>query len=754
MLKRDRQTDSRNVNNYGAAGGLALIGPADVLRVLKRQWPVIVAATVLCLLLAGLFLVTAAPKYTATMTLLIDTRKTQLLQSQLVLGEMALDASGVESQAEILRSDTIAARVVQDLKLTEDPEFVGGSQGFIASILAGLFGGNAPRSTELTQQLAVEQLQRNLQVKRVGLTYAIEVGYTALEAAKAKQIANAIGEAYLVSEMDSRYQATRRASQWLQDRMQELRNQVSTAETEVQQFKVTNNIIDTSRGLISEQQLGDLNTQLSVARAATAESKARLDRIQNITKDGGDAIADGTVTDALRNEVITRLRAQYLDLSAREADWSARYGRNHNAAVNLRNQMSELVKSMRSELARIAQTYASDYEIARARELSLEGSFNASIDQSAVTSQAQIKLRDLESRSNSLRNLYDNFSLRNMEAVQQQTYPASEARIISPASEPLRKSSPKSLVIIAVALVGGLGLGGAAAFVREQMDNVFRESTEMEQVTGIECLGILPRVEVIRSGDVQPADPERRRLGTDLGIAHHVVEAPFSRFTETLRNVKVAIDIAGLQLTTRVIGIASALPEEGKTTVASNLANLIASNQQRVLLIDADLRNPALTRAIAPDARVGLIEVIQGRVAEQDAIWVDPITGLHMLPAVVGGRISHTADLISSDAMAKLLIRLRERYDRIILDLPPVLPVVDVKAASHLIDGFVFVTAWGKTQKDVVLDALDQVGLQPGRAIGSVLNGAGQGVLRRLEAADGRYYSDYHNGYGYRGPKA
>ena len=743
MLKRDRQTEQRNVDHdSGSSSTFALISPADVVRLLRRQWPVIAGCVAACLVLAGLYLITAAPKFTSAMTILIDTRKTQLFQNQQVVGEMAIDASAVESQAEILRSDTIALAVVRNLKLIEDPEFVDVTPGFIASIAQSVLGTDEPISDEAKERIAVTQLQRNLQIKRIGLTYAIDVSYTALSRDKAAKIANAIGDAYLVGEMDSRYQATLRASRWLQDRMAELREQARKADGEVQAFKTANNIIDTGRGgLISDQQLQDVNTQLIAARAATAESKARLDRIQNISQER-DNIPDATVADALRNDVITRLRAQLLDLSAKEADWSARYGKMHTAAVNLRNQMRELRTNLGSELGRIAETYKSDYEIARAREQALQDSFNGLVGQSTVNGQAQIKLRDLESSAQSFRNLYDNFLQRFMEATQQQTFPITEARIITPASEPLRKSSPKTLLILAMAMAGGLGMGAAAAFVREQMDNVYRDGTEMEESTGIECLGILPQIDPPAVPNPAPADPVRRLIRGDIGIGRHVVDAPFSRFTETIRSMKVAIDIAGLRLTTRVIGVASALPQEGKTTVATNLAELIATTHQRVLLIDADLRNPALTRSVVPEAKLGLVEIIQGKCTYADAVWIDPMTGLHILPAVVSGRISHTADIISSNEMANLLMALREQYDYIVLDLPPVLPVVDVKAAAHLIDGFIFVAAWGKTHKDVVLDALASVSLLPERAVGSVLNGAARGVLRRLEASEGRYYAD------------
>ncbi|WP_342359359.1 AAA family ATPase [Terrarubrum flagellatum] len=750
MLKSTPHSELRAERDFESQSPFSSINLDTIFRILRRQWPVIAGFTFVALLAAVIFLLTAAPKYTASMTILIDTRKTQLFQTQQVVGDMAIDSSAVESQAEILKSDSTALAVIRNLKLLEDPEYSGEGSFSLIKTITGLFvGPDAPDSQERKERMAVEQFAKALQVKRVGLTYAIDVSFQSLSGEKSARIANAIADAYLVGELDSRYQATLRASRWLQDRMAELRQQATAAETEVQKFKAANNIIDTGRGTISDQQLTDVNTQLTAARAGTAEAKARFDRIQNIAQEK-ETIPDATVADALRNDVITRLRAQLLDLTAREADWSSRYGVNHTAAVNLRNQMRELRRNMSDELSRIAQTYKSDYEIAMAREQALQDSLRALTDQSNVTSQAQIKLRDLDSTAQSFRNLYDNFLQRFMEATQQQTFPITEARVISAASEPLRKSFPKTLLVVAIALVAGLGLGSGVAFLREQMDNVFREEDQIEQATGIECLGVTPRVEIASTAPSAPADLGQRILRSNIGVNRHVLDAPFSRFTETIRRVKVAIDIASLRRPTRVIGVCSALPQEGKTTIAANLAQQMASSNHRVILVDADLRNPALTRAIASEATEGLVEVITGKRAENEVIWVDPVSGLHVLPAVIDGRISHTADLISSDEMGNLLNRLRDKYEYVVLDFPPVLPVVDVKAASYLVDGFVLVVGWGKTKKDVVMSALSSVDLVSERMIGSVLNGASVAMLRRLEASEGRYYADYHHGYGYR----
>ena len=183
-----------------------------------------------------------------------------------------------------------------------------------------------------------------------------------------------IADEYILDQMDAKYQATQRASSWLQDRIRELRDQASAAERAVVKFKTQNNIVTTGGGekggrLISDQQVSELTSQFMIARAQSAEARARLDRIETVldTNSGG-ATADATVTDSLHNEVVNKLRSQYLELARREADFTARMGEGHLAVVNVRNQMREIQNSIRNELQRIAETYKSDYQIAKQRE--------------------------------------------------------------------------------------------------------------------------------------------------------------------------------------------------------------------------------------------------------------------------------------------------------------------------------------------------------------------------------------------------
>ena len=727
----------------GSTRRLMATGTTDMVLIwqnLRRQWKLVAGITFAMIGLSVFYLLTTPPRYTAVTEIVIDPRKSNPYQAQATSTDQLADAAYIESQVGIIKSESVALSVINKLRLATDPEFSAPSAGLIGTVIGLITRSETPRSDYERERLAVTTFAKNIAVKRVGTTYVVQIAFTSLHRARASEIPNAISDAYMVGELEARYQSTRRASGWLQARLKELRQQATEADEAVQRFKSDNNIVDTNRGLMSDQQLAEVNNQLVTARASTAEAKARLDRVQEIARSD---VPEATVTDALRNEVITRLRAQYLDLAAKEADWSARYGYNHAAAANLRNQMREIKRSISDELRRIAETYRSEYEIALTREKSLQQSLDRLVTQSAVTSQAQVKLRDLESSAQTARNLYDTFLQRSMEATQQLTFPVSDARVITAATEPLRRSHPQPIIVLGGGAFAGIMIGLATAIVRSKMDRVFRTPADVEQFADIECLGIAPKIRVSNPTGDQRLDVENKLLAQDLGIYRHAVKAPFSRFAETLRSVKVAADLTGLAREMKVIGVTSSVPREGKTVLSVNLAQLLAQSGHRVLLIDGDLRNPSLTRSIVPVATSGLIDVLNGE-AEIVALWTDPVTSLRVLPAALRTRLSNTAELISSRAMAELLARARKVYDFIVIDLPPIVPVVDTIAISHLVDGFVFAIEWNTTTHDAVREALSIAGGVRDRLLGSVLTQGDPSALKQLEAHRGRHYNNYY----------
>jgi succinoglycan biosynthesis transport protein ExoP len=229
-----------------------------------------------------------------------------------------------------------------------------------------------------------------------------------------------------------------------------------------------------------------------------------------------------------------------------------------------------------------------------------------------------------------------------------------------------------------------------------------------------------------------------------------VVDAPLSRFTESIRSLKIAADLHRINKSNKVIGLTSSLPNEGKSTIATALAQIVAHSGHRALLVDLDLRNPSLTRRVSPNAQAGLLEVIAGEIGLDEVIWTDPRTRLSFLPAVVHTRLAHSSELLSSEATKNLFERLRAAYDYIIVDCSPLAPVVDVRALKHLVDSFLFIIEWGRTKIDVVEHALGVPSGVYENLLGVVLNKADMARLGRYEVYRGNYYHnrDYAR-YGY-----
>src|SRR5262245_55946645 len=320
-----------------AAGGMSLEFILDFVR--RRLWLILFSMLFMCGLGFTYFVAVPAP-YTGVATLAIDTRKFQLFQQSASLGDQSVDsAAQVESQLEVLKSEKIALKVISELHLADDPEF-----GYAAAIpivfISNLLERRRPESEIWRTRNALRLFDKRFTLRRRGMAYVIDINFESLSPDRAAQIANAIAHAYITDQFEAKYEVTREGSKWLEGRIRELRDQVSAAEKAVNDYKARNNIVETGKGrLITEQQLSDLNTQLSIARAKTSEMRARLDRMNEMLNDPNDAaVINATINDG-NNPLITKLRTQYLELAAREVDWSEKYGRNHLAAVNARNTM-------------------------------------------------------------------------------------------------------------------------------------------------------------------------------------------------------------------------------------------------------------------------------------------------------------------------------------------------------------------------------------------------------------------------------
>jgi succinoglycan biosynthesis transport protein ExoP len=708
---------------------------------LRRQYPTFLIALLVTLALGAGYLLIIRSTYTAQATIIIDTRKLQPYQTQNSLfAEVPVDSPAVDSQLELIRSDNIARSVIRDLHLAEEPEFSRYGGGLIGNLLYYFYEFFEPgdNSKNEIERRALREFSKNLAARRVGVTYVIEIAYHSAQPDRAAQIANAVAEAYINDQLDAKYQSARRAGNWLADRIQELKQQAISADKSIVDFKSKNNIVDAGGRSISEQQVAELNSQLLAARTGTAEARARLDRIEQIMKSD---VRDATVTDTLRSDVVSKLRSQYLEIANREADLSARYGASHMAAVNLRNQMREIAKSIAAELGRIAETYKSDYEIAKQREGEAQRALDDAVIRSQIGGQAQVQLKELESNSQTYRSLYETFLQRYTESIQQQSFPITEARVISTAGRPSKRSSPKTLLVLSIACAGGLMLGFGIGLMRDLSDRVVRTSDQVERLLGADCLATLP---VLPAVAALPSDrnPSAHAMNAEAGAFWAVVNAPFSRYAEGIRSIKVAIDLNSRARTGRVVGFSSALPSEGKSTIAAALALLSAQAGAKVILIDGDLRNPSLTKLMAPNAPAGLLQAISGELPVDDLILRDEATGLHFMPTVIREPIAHTSEILASDAMRAMIERLSGIYDYVIIDLSPLAPVIDVRSTGHFISTYLLVVEWGKTNIDVLERTLANARHIRENLLGVILNKANTNLLKRYEGYGNSYYYD------------
>ena len=725
----------------------------QLLGTVRRQYWVILFVGALTMALALIYVVAATPRFMAVATMFIDRGKVQpFAQQQQILIDNPMDSAAIEGQLQILKSDTIALSVINSLHLADDPEF-GGSIDKSAGTIFGLFSGLSHSNNSDRTRNALASFKLRLTAGRVGMSFVIEISFISDKPERAAQIANAIVEAYIDDQLEAKYEITRRANDWLQSRLGELQRQSADSEHAVADFKAKNNLLNVGNGQSADEQLiSQLNTQLLEARAQTSSAQARLDRIEQIIRAAGD-IDDpttGTVADTLNSPVINQLRTKYLELVNREADLAARVGSNHLAVINMHRQIREIRNSILDELKRISETYKSDFEIAKQRQADVEKRLEGAISVSRSASQAQGALNALESKARAYHSLYDNLLQRYTELSQQESLPTTEARFITRASPPLDKAYPKTRLVLAGALFAGLMLGFGVGFLREMLDSVFRTTKQIGAALHTNCLAVVPLAEKPPASSSPAAEPKLQLESASLrtmirrsSILWTVNDSPLSRFAEAVRAVKLAVDL-GVPEQSKVIGITSAIPNEGKSTISANLAVLMAQVGARVLLVDGDLRNPSLSRALAPAAKGGILEVVSGKSSLSDVLWTDISTNLAFLPAAMSFRLADSNEIFSNDLTKQLFKELRQSYDYIIVDLSPLVPVIDVRATTNLVDAYVLVVEWGRTKIKLVEHALGEAGNLYENLLGVVLNKANMDVVHRYDGHLEGYYRNEH----------
>jgi succinoglycan biosynthesis transport protein ExoP len=723
----------------------------ELFRIARRRLPVIAGLTLLGTLLATIYAFQLTPLYTANATLLIEPRKTKITDTEAVLGSIGTDWEAIESEVELIRSIAVARRVAEKLGLAKAEPPEPSLDGLLESI--SLLG---PETVPILEPDAVTPhayaVRSGLSVSRKRDTYLINVSYTDDDPQFAARAANAFAEAYLMDQVEAKFEATRRANLWLDTRLAELRDRVRESERAVETYRAENNLVQSEGETLTEQQVGDLNQQLILARAKTAEAQAMLEQVREVLKRGGEP---SSFANNVQSQVIGQLRARLSELRRELAELGAKYGSRHPAVVNVRAQMADSERQIQAEMERILASSENAYRAALSREESIAQSLREIKGEAAELSQAEIRLRELEREAAANRALFESFLTRFKETTEQATLQTPDSRIIEAATVPGAPSKPNRQSIILMGLVLSLAAGAALALLLEQLDNGFRTGRQVEEVFGAPLLASVPMlegprpevsiagmVEQVKSGIVErlPWQAGRERpAGGQAAHARLVLDKPLSPYTEAIRSLRMGLRYANLDDPARIVLITSALPGEGKSTLASNLAQHAANTGEKVLMIDMDLRHPVLTAIHAPDAGDGLVELLTGEARSGDVVRIDPETALRFIPASRSELVTHAAEVLGSRKVKDFLWRLRDIFDLVVIDSSPLLPVTDSRALVAAVDAVVFVVRWETTSQDAVKSAMRQTFGLHERLAGVVLN--------QVNVSRARHYDYYKSGY-------
>ena len=672
----------------------------DLHRQLRVLWA---QRDVIFLCVAGVFILTWAlmstmtPQYRATAEVMMENHNQRGIDLKNFMNQLQPNQIQVLSQVEVIKSRSLAERVVDRLKLMEDPEFNSSLRPppkfSIAKLLAPvdrIFSHSAPAPDISAEDKAarararvVGQLLSGLDVKPVQQSLVITLTYRSPNPKKAAEIVNAFADGFVLDQIEARFELTKQLTDWLNGRLEGLRQQVSDSERAVESYRSNNGLFE-NKGLLGvQQQLTELNSQLITAQANRATVEAKVAHIESLQNSDEAELLD--------SPLIQKLKEQEEQQAREISEISIRYGEKHPTMIKALAAQQELRNKIKFEVDRLIQVERGELTIARSRESALRDQIRRLEETVQSKNQLGIRLHDLEREAQSNRAIYETFLTRSKESSQEEDIRQAEARVISRAETPEAPSSPNRSLMTTSALVGGLLLGAIVVFLREHLNRTVRSPEQLEAITGVPSLGM---IQMLKAG------------GKDKDSSRHsyLVDHPHSAFAESFRGLWVSLKHAERNSIPRVVVVTSSLPGEGKSFTSLSLARTVAGMGGRVALVDCDLRRPTLAKVTGVKPEHYFDEALSGDLPISDVIVRDNLTELDIVASRALKR--PPMDLLNSPRMSAIIDELRDSYDLVVIDTPPTMAVSDVQIIGQKADKVLFAVRWEKTPKEVVLTVL------------------------------------------------
>lgn len=728
----------------------------------RRQARVMAICIAIGLVLGILYIVLTPRTYMATSQILIDQRMQSAVSDVAPISRSSELESEILNQTEILRSTRVARVVAQAEGLATDIDFLNPPPSFFSQVtslitlpISTLFGGPDGSETRVLTEISVDsaatRLSNGIFVSRVGRSSVIRLGYQSHSPDLAYRIVNAYTQAFLQDQLNADLEASRDAADWLQQRLGELGESQREAALAVEQFRLESGLSFSLDEGLANQRLQALTSQLIIAQAETVRIRALSEQITQIIA-AGPEMAGANVSliagsDADDPEV-RELRTRFTSIEQRLGELIAVYGEDHPQVAALQRERVSVSAQLYTLLQRLNERYRGELSIAELRESGLRADIEAEGMTSATANQAQIQLNELQQRAAALGVLYNSYLSRYEETIQRQSFPIPAVRVITEPSRPSNPSGPRLMFSLAAFLVFGGIMGLGFGTLNELRERSFRLGSQLTRETGARFLGYLPKVRAAggrRNGPNERPDSVHRNVLDQ--ISDRRANAPTTAFVETLKATKITLQTLQHSGKGVAVGIASILPGEGKTTYSIALAEMLAADGANTLLIDADLRKCTATDILVPDADIGLPDVARGRPWRQVMTYLD--SGLAVIPASSRESAMRGGDSLTTSSTQVMLEETRQLFDYVIIDLPPLGPVVDALSVLPWTDGFVLVTEWGKTPRRLVRSLFESEERMRDDVLGVVLNKVDFDKLARYSEPESseRYLNAYRSYY-------
>lgn len=653
-------------------------------QVVFKHWRSIIVIAAIFGLAAYFVLSTKPTLYKATATLLIESEQKNVVSIEEIYG--GIDSKRKEyylTQFEILKSKSIAFRVIQQLQLDELPEFTGAGKtaSGLRQYFPFLFSDSIapqPLSDQVKQRRVLNSFLSRLEIVPIPQTQLVNISFKSESPDLAAKIVNTLGETYINSNLEARMEMTNQASSWMGGRIEQLKKELHTSETAFSQFLEEQNLVDV-QGIdsLASFELNELNNRLAKVKEQRLSLESLLSQLKLDDKlNLSSLIAIDSISN---NPQLRDLRIAEVQAERKVSELSKRYGPKHDTLLQAQAQLEAIKGNIALLLGDLQSGLLQNLATVRQQEKSLtdELADKKSQFQSLVTKKATYDR--LKSDIDTNRQLLDMFLTRLKETSATSDFKAANARFSDKALKPLNPVGPgkSQLLVIAIALGGLVGI--ALSFIRESLYDTVEKVAQVEDKLNLYTLGSLPKIK----GDIET------RLNT-------------LAYRNALGACGTMLQFNMLRQKRKAISVTSALSNEGKTSFSISLAKSMAASE-KVLLIDGDIRHHEITRQFGLDDSSGLSGVVLYGKSLSECVYSVPDSGLDILP--IGALPTSPMQILSSNELRKMILHAEKEYDRIIVDTPPTLMVKDALVFAELTKGAILLVKAGKTKTRQILAA-------------------------------------------------